>query len=449
MNMRSRIIRYMSLLAAFCTVCAAFAGVLIAGRTQSGEVAAAYVILAVVIISAAAVVAAQLLAGRIISPLQNGDNEYVELSHLRRRIDAQNSLLQTSSDELEEKERNLSLVVANMSEGLVLLDRRGIIMMMNDSACRLLGVRQDGMLGKHIFAANHSLPLQAAVNAAMGGKPTSDVLESGGEGIELSVNPVMVEKVIRGAVVFLRDITERQAAEKMRREFSANVSHELKTPLTSISGYAELLKEGMARPDDVGWIAAKIYDEAQRLISLTDDIMRLSRLDEGAPALQLEELSLRPIVLDVAERLRGKARAHDVAVSVTGDDGMILGNRGLIDEMVYNLCDNAIKYNKPGGSVEMSVVRRGGQIVLTVSDTGVGIPPEHQERVFERFYRVDKSHSKATGGTGLGLSIVKNGAAFHKARVELDSVAGEGTTIRLLFNSIDPQERERKEDLIR
>ena len=439
MNMRSRIIRYMYLLAA--AAAAVMTAVLIAlspalGSGMDEVEYFVYALIALVIVVASAAAISNVLANRIIRPLERSASEYVELSHLRQRLDAQNSLLQTSSDELEEKERNLSLVVANMSEGLVLLDRRGIIMMMNDSACRMLGVPKGEFLGDHIFAANNSLPLQAAVNAAMGGKPTSDVLEFSGAVIELSVNPVMVEKIIRGAVVFLRDVTERQAAEKMRREFSANVSHELKTPLTSISGYAELLKEGMAKPEDVGWFASKIYAEAQRLISLTDDIMRLSRLDEGAPALPMEELELSEIVQGVAERLRSKAEEHEVSVSVTGDGGRILGNRGLIDEMVYNLCDNSIKYNRPGGLVEMNVKTTPKQTVLTVSDTGVGIPLEHQERVFERFYRVDKSHSKATGGTGLGLSIVKNGAAFHKARVELDSKAGEGTTIRLLFNRV-------------
>ena len=394
----------------------------------------AAVILALAI--TASVALSLLLANSIVRPLERSEDDYVELSHLKRRLDAQSSLLQSSSNELEEKERNLSLVVANMSEGLILLDRRGIIMMMNNSAGTLLGVDGTEFLGKHIFAANNALPLQAAVHEAMGGKSARDILEISEHTVELSVNPVVVEKIIRGAVVFLRDITERQAAERMRREFSANVSHELKTPLTSISGYAELLKEGMARPEDMGWFASKIYAEAQRLISLTDDIMRLSRLDEGGSTLPKEELELMDVVRKVAERLGPKAEEHQVSLSLSGSGGRILGNPGLLDEMVYNLCDNAIKYNKTGGSVTMSVRQAGNCVVFTVADTGVGIPREHQNRVFERFYRVDKSHSKATGGTGVGLSIVNNGAAFHQARIELDSKAGEGTTIRLLFDRI-------------
>jgi two-component system phosphate regulon sensor histidine kinase PhoR len=395
-----------------------------------------YVVIILALALTAAVLLSLLLANSIVRPLERSEDDYVELSHLKRRLDAQSSLLQNSSDELEEKERNLSLVVANMQEGLILLDRKGIIMSMNNSACSMLGAEPGEFLGKHIMAANNAMPLQAAVNEALGGKSARDFLELGESTVELSVNPVAVEKVIRGAVVFLRDVTEYQAAEKMRREFSANVSHELKTPLTSISGYAELMKEGMAKAEDAGWFASKIYDEAQRLISLTDDIMRLSRLDEGGTALPVEELELMPVVLSVSERLAAKAEEHGVSLSVSGGGGRILGNAGLLDEMVYNLCDNAIKYNRPHGSVTMSVREMGNSVMLTVADTGVGIPREHQNRVFERFYRVDKSHSKATGGTGLGLSIVKNGAAFHKARLELDSKAGVGTTIRLSFAKV-------------
>ncbi|MGE4352824.1 MAG: sensor histidine kinase [Oscillospiraceae bacterium] len=396
-----------------------------------------YAFLLILAVLAFGIMLSLILANSIIRPLERSEDDYVELSSLKRRLDAQSSQLRYSSDELEEKERNFSLVIANMSEGLILLDRKGIIVTMNNSACTLLGTEYGEFIGKHIYAANSDMALLAAVNEALGGKPARDVIEIGDCDIEVSVNPAVVEKVIRGAVVFLRDITERQEHERMRREFSANVSHELKTPLTSISGYAELLKEGMAQSQDIGWIAAKIYDETQRLISLTDDIMRLSRLDEGeTTGMPMEELSLMPIVRDVMERLRTKAEEYEVSLSVSGDEGRVWGNPGLLDEMVANLCDNAIKYNKPGGSVDLSVRTSGEYVILTVADTGVGIPREHQGRVFERFYRVDKSHSKATGGTGLGLSIVKNGAIFHNARVELSSKAGEGTTIRLIFKRL-------------
>jgi two-component system phosphate regulon sensor histidine kinase PhoR len=337
---------------------------------------------------------------------------------------------------LAETEQNLNLVMANMSEGLLLLDRKGIVLLMNQSAARFLAVGDEPLVGKHIFTANRESAMLSAVYDAMGGKSGHAVLEIGGSTVELRADPVLVDKVIRGAVVVLRDVTERHAAEKMRREFSANVSHELKTPLTAISGYAELLKAGMVKAEDGAPFAGKIYDEAQRLISLTEDILRLSRLDEGGAELPVEAIALTPLVQSAADRLADKARKYEVTLSVSGGDGRILGNPGLLDEMIYNLCDNAIKYNKPGGRVEMRVRTVNGKVVLEVADTGVGIPREHQGRVFERFYRVDKSHSRATGGTGLGLSIVKNGAAFHKAGLELDSEAGKGTTVRLLFNSI-------------
>jgi len=393
-----------------------------------------YVILILTLALVIALALSMLMANSIIRPLERSEDDYVELSHLKRRLDDQRSQLKSSSSELEANQRNLSLVVENMREGLILLDRKGIIMMMNNAAGQLLRVDERECIGKHILVASSERSLQAAVNGAMGGKPSQHVLEFSDVAIEVSLSPVVVEKVIRGAVLFLRDITESQAAEKMRREFSGNVSHELKTPLTSISGYAELLKEGMVRPEDVEPFAGKIYSEAQRLISLTDDIMRLSRLDEGGTAVPQETVELMPIVQSVAERLTEKANRYEVSLSVTGTNGCITGNALLLDEMVYNLCDNAIKYNKTGGTVSMSVRESGGNVILSVLDTGVGIPREHQDRIFERFYRVDKSHSKATGGTGLGLSIVKNGAAFHKARIELDSKAGEGTTIRLIFS---------------
>ena len=440
--MRKRIITYMCALSAAAVLVVALALQMLELRWLDEHGAEAllepeyifYMIIILVLALVAVLGLSLLLANRIVRPLANNEYSYEELLHYKRQIDAQSSQLLSSSSELEAKQRNLSLVLANMSEGIILIDRKGIIMMLNAAACALLGVQEGAYEGKHIFTVNNSLSLQAAVNVAMGGKSAHAVLEGSEAAIEVSVDPVVVEKVIRGAALFICDVTEKQAAEKMRREFSANVSHELKTPLTSISGYAELIKEGMVQPGDVAPFATKIYDEAQRLISLTDDIMRLSRLDEGGTSLPVEEICLMPVVQRVYQRLKDKAESHGIELSVTGVEGKISGNTALLDEMVYNLCDNAIKYNKPGGSVSMSVRESGGNVILTVMDTGVGIPREHQGRIFERFYRVDKSHSKATGGTGLGLSIVKNGAAFHKARIELDSRAGEGTTIRIIFN---------------
>jgi len=343
---------------------------------------------------------------------------------------------------LEETEQNLNLVMANMSEGLLLLDRKGIVLMMNQSAAKLLATGDEPLVGKHIFIANRDSAMLSAVYDAMAGRRGRATLEIEDTAVDFVADPILAENTIRGVVVLLRDVTQWQAEEKMHREFTANVSHELRTPLTTISGYAELLKAGLVRAEDVAPFAGKIYDEAQRLIALTENILQLARMDEGGDKLKLEPVRLTPLAQKVAELLEEKAKQYEVTVAVTGDDGCVLGNPELLHEMLYNLCDNAIKYNKPNGRVELRVRSAGQKVMLDVADTGVGIPREHQGRVFERFYRVDKSHSRATGGTGLGLSIVKNGAAFHKATLELTSEPGKGTTIRLFFNSIEsPAER--------
>lgn len=404
------------------------------------------IILVVLIIFGVSVILAMWFASSIVRPLEQNEDDYVELANLKNRLMAKSSELKHSTDELAEKERNLSFIVANISEGLILIDRRGIIMTINESAMRILSVKDDDATGKHIFVINNSPQMQVAVHNALGGKSSSDMIEVGSCVADMIMTPVVVESAIRGAVIFMQDVTEKRVAEKMRREFSATVSHELKTPLTSISGYAELLKEGMAKSDDTGWISSKIYDEAQHLIELTEDIMKISRLDEGDSKIPVEDVYLMVIATDVADRLGKQADKKDVKISVAGDDGYIIGNTRLIDEMMYNLCENAIKYNKQGGSVDISIISTTDEVVLRVSDTGVGIGKEDQERVFERFYRVDKSHSKSTGGTGLGLSIVKNGALFHRARVELNSKVDEGTTITLRFIGA---ERSKKDDIER
>lgn len=395
-----------------------------------------YIVVATLIIYGIAVFIAILMAEKIVRPLMKGENDYEELRFLNRQIVAQNSELKHSTDELEEKELNLSFIVANISEGLILLDRRGMVISINSSAYGILGIKEIKNGGGHIFAINNDPVIKSAIHNALGGNASSDVIQMPSCVAEITVTPVIVEKAIRGVVIFLRDVTERQAAEKMRREFSATVSHELKTPLTSISGYAELLKEGMAQSEDTGWISAKIYEEAQHLISLTEDIMRISRLDEGNK-IPVEEINLLKIANDVVDRLADVALKKNVKISLIGGDAIIMGNPRLIDEMIYNLSENAIKYNKPDGSVAIKIEEIADEIVLSVSDTGVGISIEDQSRVFERFYRVDKSHSKSTGGTGLGLSIVKNGAIFHKASLKLNSKSGEGTEIILSFKKPD------------
>jgi two-component system phosphate regulon sensor histidine kinase PhoR len=236
-----------------------------------------------------------------------------------------------------------------------------------------------------------------------------------------------------GAVLLVLDITEKEEQERYRREFTANVSHELKTPLTSISGIAEIIRNGIVRPEDIPHFAGKIYDESQRLITLIGDIIKLSQLDEDQVPLERESVDLLEISRDVVQQLSSVAKKNGVSLVAGGTHGSVYGVRQVLSEMVYNLCENAVKYNQKGGRVSVDVKQSDAAITLTVKDTGIGIPKAEQSRVFERFYRVDKSHSKAVGGTGLGLSIVKHGAALHHAVIELNSEVGEGTEIKLIF----------------
>ena len=250
----------------------------------------------------------------------------------------------------------------------------------------------------------------------------------------LLANPVRVDNVVSGAVILVLDVTEKQKAEVMRREFSANVSHELKTPLMSISGYAEIIENNMVKPEDIPKFAGRIHSEASRLSSLVEDIIKLSRLDENDQSIPMEEVDLMQICRDVEGHLSIRAKEQQVKMTLRGESCRIKGARQVLYEMIYNLCDNAIKYNRKDGEVEVTVSRgRNGRAVVSVADTGIGIAKEDQERIFERFYRVDKSHSRETGGTGLGLSIVKHGAILHDAKIKIESTLGTGTKIILEF----------------
>ena len=244
-------------------------------------------------------------------------------------------------------------------------------------------------------------------------------------------DPVVREGELTGSVLVLLDVTERENSERVRREFTANVSHELKTPLTSISGMAEIMKSGIVQPEDMPEFAGDIHRESKRLIALVEDIIHLSQLDEGGQLPQRQEVELLELSEQVAQRLKIQAESARVEIRVEGREFSVSGVPGVLEEMVYNLCDNAVKYNRPGGRVTVTI--DAAQRTLTVSDTGIGIPEQDQQRVFERFYRVDKSRSRQIGGTGLGLSIVKHGAALHDARIELTSVPDEGTSVKLIF----------------
>ena len=381
-----------------------------------------------------AVLASRLSKG-LIKPILSLDLEhpedcetYDELTPLLSRLKRQNDTIQQQMNLLKQRQTEFAALTDNMSEGFLLLDRQGHVLSHNSGALRLLGVEEpEGEV--NVLVLNREEPFRQAVDEALSGKRSQQMLHLNGRYCKLLANPVLADGKPAGAVLVLLDVTEQEQRDELRREFTANVSHELKTPLTSISGIAEIMQSGMVKPEDIQSFAGDIYQEAQRLIALVEDIIRLSRLDEGAESLERES-----VAQDVARRLDSAAQKAGVTLKVMGLSVEVRGIPSVLDEMVYNLCDNAIKYNHPGGTVNVTVAPADdGSAEVTVEDTGIGIPVEDQSRVFERFYRVDKSHSKEIGGTGLGLSIVKHGASLHGAQIHMDSQVGRGTSVQLLF----------------
>ena len=364
------------------------------------------------------------------NPLNN--QGYEELSPLLRRIDSQQRQLKGQKEELKRKQREFDTVTNNMDEGLVLLNDRGVVLTMNPAAARIMGLSRP-FVGINIHSVVQEGVLEEVVDKALAGKRKEAQFSMLGGEYQAEANPVKTSGGVSGIVLLLLDVTEKRRAETQRREFTANVSHELKTPLHAISGYAELLKSGLVRPEDVAGFAGNVYSEAQRLIRLVEDILKLSRLDEGAAADKRENLDLYELVCQTLDEMKHYTERTGVTLTVTGEPMPMVGIPGQIRMMVGNLFTNACKYNRPGGRVDVTVSKAYRAVVLTVADTGIGIAPEHQERIFERFYRVDKSHSKAVGGTGLGLSIVKHAALIHNAKIELESEPGRGTTIRVIF----------------
>ena len=356
-------------------------------------------------------------------------DSYEELYPLLSRIDSQNMQIKGQMDDLQRMQSEFSAIIQNMREGLVLLSNDGSILSINPSAARLLNIPHDDCVGKYLLNFERSEEMRTAVEQLAQKKSAEFILAKGGRSYRLLANPV----VTGGSLMLMMDVTEQLAAEQLRREFSANVSHELKTPLQSILGYAEIMKNGLAKPVDFPRFTERIYREAQRLIALVEDIIALSHLDEGED-MPTERVELLSVAREAADRLQQAAADTGVTLSVTGQPAEITGVRRLIAEMVYNLCDNAVKYNRRGGKATVTVEHdKDGGILLAVADTGCGIPQAHQSRVFERFYRVDKSHSKETGGTGLGLSIVKHAAARHGAKITLQSKENTGTTVTVRF----------------
>lgn len=381
---------------------------------------------------------ARRLSRRIVDPLNSLDLEhpldndaYEELSPLLKRIHRQHVEIQTQLRELREKTDEFTQITGSMREGLVLLDEHGSILSISAAAQALFGADAQ-CVGRDFLTIERSHEISAAIQAAAADGHSEVRAERAGRVYQFDISRITSDGKFLGTVILAFDITEQEFAERNRREFTANVSHELKTPLQGIIGSAELIENGMVKPEDLPRFVGHIHAEAARLVTLIDDIIRLSQLD-GGDAMPTEPVDLLAVSQEAAENLHDAAAARNVTVSVTGQPAVLPGVRRLIYEIVYNLCDNAIKYNRDGGRVDVTVAADAGGSSITVADTGIGIAPEHQARVFERFYRVDKSHSKASGGTGLGLSIVKHAVQYHHGRIELESTPGTGTTIRVVF----------------
>ena len=362
-------------------------------------------------------------------PLQN--DAYEELSPMLDKLARQHLQIDSQLKTLRWKTEEFQHITRSMREGLVLLDGSGLVLSINPAAKGLLQAGEFA-IGKDFLAIEEDTEVRGAVNRAYLEGSGECLLNRDGRHYRLSAQRIASEGEYGGVVVLTQDVTEQLQAQKARQEFSANVSHELKTPLQSIMGSAELLEQGLVKPEDTRKFAGLIRREAERLYRLVQDIINLSQLDEGA-VMPREQVALLPLLRESAEGLAAAAEERQVTLEVTGEDCPVSGVPRLLGEIVFNLMDNAIRYNVPGGRVTACCRREGAGAVLTVSDTGIGIPPEHQSRVFERFYRVDKSHSRASGGTGLGLAIVKHASQIHGAEIHLESTPGKGTTVTVTF----------------
>ena len=393
------------------------------------------ILIAVLSIGLSALLARR-MARRIVEPLNKLDLEqplknevYEEISPLLHRIHRQHNQIQMQVEKMKRKADEFNQITASMQEGLVLLDSYGKIVSINPAAQKLFETDGD-CIGRDFLMIDRTRAMRSAVNDALD-KGRAYARESrNGRDYQFDLSCIKSDDMVIGAVILAFDITERLNSEQMRREFSANVSHELKTPLQGIIGSAELLESGMVKPEDTPRFVGHIRKEAARLVNLIEDIIRLSQLDEGVE-LPTEKVDMLALAEDVKEILDTSAAEMNVRVDVTGAGFAVMGVRRMLQEIIYNLCDNAIKYNVPGGSVTIHAENNR----LVVSDTGIGIPAEHKDRIFERFYRVDKSHSKASGGTGLGLSIVKHAVQYHHGIITLQSELSKGTTISVLFDT--------------
>ena len=402
---------------------------------------------AILLAAAAALVLSGLLAGRlsrrITAPLNALDLEhplendtYEELSPLLCRINVQRQQIDSQLTDLRRRSDEFRQITSHMQEGLVLLNESGAVLSINAAACRVFGTGES-CLGQDFLTVDRGRDVSDALASAMDAGHSEVRVQRLGRIYQFDISRIQSGPDTLGAVLLAFDITQQETAEQSRREFTANVSHELKTPLQGIIGSAELIENGLVKQEDLPRFVGHIRREAQRLVALIGDIIRLSQLDEGAP-LPWERVDVSALCRDIAADLRDKSEKSGTAITVEGPEIPVEGVRRLLYETVYNLCDNAIQYNVPGGSVRVTVTDRGDSAAISVADTGIGIAPEHQSRVFERFYRVDKSHSKASGGTGLGLSIVKHAVAYHHGTLDLESQPGKGTTITVTIPKKKP-----------
>lgn len=412
------------------------------------------VIMAILVLLVLAFLFARRAAEKITEPINkldvdhletavNSNDIYDELEPFLTKIERQNRTINRQLLDAQRQQQEFAIITEGMSEGLLVIDKRTEILSYNASALKLLGAEKV-RANQSVLELNRSEKFQKAVEAALSGESRTEILDSFDSGMgrgdsavrqvcQLLASPVIRDGKDAGAVLILMDITEKHESEKLRREFSANVSHELKTPLTSISGFAEIIKNGMVRPEDVSRFAGKIFDESQRLITLVNDVIRISQLDENTIPYEKVEINLYQAVKENFDLLTSAAEKEQVTMEIKGTPAKITGVREILNEVLFNICENAIKYNKKGGSVTAEIKEDNSKIVLSIADTGIGIPASSHSRIFERFYRVDKSHSKEIGGTGLGLSIVKHGAACLGAEIGLSSVVGEGTTMTLTW----------------
>lgn len=401
-----------------------------------------WMLLVGVIAGVLSMIAADFQTKRIIRPFNEidldhpqQDDLYEELVPFMRKIQGQQQMIKDQIALLQEKKKEFQTITDHMQEGFLVIDKEEKVISYNISALRILGIEHEAadLTGSHILRFYRNSRLCSMVELAVTGTHVEEAMEIGERTYQMIANPVRQGADYHGVILIILDITEKHNREAFRREFSANVSHELKTPLTSILGYAELMKNGLVRPEDNLRFSENIYKEANRMKKLVEDIIQLSRLDEQLTGAAEEEVDLYEVAKEVVWRRQEQAEGRNITITLDGESAKVIGVRQILQEMIDNLCDNAIKYNKENGTVTITVSQEPEQVILQVSDTGIGVADGEQERIFERFYRSDKSHSKTIEGTGLGLSIVKRGALYHHADIELLSEEGVGTTVKITF----------------